>query len=101
MISAINTFDWEILFVFAFGFLAGIALFARVISRLIDRYREKTFALLVGIVLGSLKSIWPWENVSNVELEINQIPFMLILLTSGLFVSIVIPLSVRIFKQGK
>ncbi len=101
MISAINTFDWEILFVFAFGLMAGVALFARIINLFINKYREKTFALLVGIVLGSLKSIWPWQNVSNVELEINQIIFMLIVMTSGLFLSIVIPFVTSILKQDK
>ena len=101
MMSAINTFDWEILFVFAFGFIGGIALFARIINRFIDKYREKTFALLVGVVLGSLKSIWPLQNVSNVELDINHILFMLIVMISGLFISIVIPFATSILKHDK
>ena len=101
MISAINTFDWEILFVFAFGFIGGIALFARIINRFIDKYREKTFALLVGVVLGSLKGIWPLQNGSDVELDINHILFMLIVMISGLFISIVIPFATNILKHDK
>jgi len=58
-------------------------------------------ALFVGVVLGSLKSIWPLQNVSNVELDINHILFMLIVMISGLFISIVIPFATSILKHDK
>ena len=73
MISAINLFDLEVLSIFALGFVGGIILFARIIKRFIEQSRKKTFSLLVGVVLGSLKSLWPGYVIPNIVLDSNDI----------------------------
>ena len=99
MISAINLFNLEVLSIFALGFAGGVILFASIIKRLIEKSRKKTFSLLVGVVLGSLKSLWPWYVVPNAGLDSNYTLAMLILISGGLVISLGIPLVARIAKK--
>ena len=99
MISAINLFNLEVLSIFALGFAGGVILFASIIKRLIEKSRKKTFSLLVGVVLGSLKSLWPWYVVPNAGLDSSYTLAMLILISVGLVISLGVPLVARIVKK--
>ncbi|MBK15318.1 MAG: DUF368 domain-containing protein [Chloroflexi bacterium] len=99
MISAINIFDLEVLSIFALGFVGGIILFARIIKRFIEQSRKKTFSLLVGVVLGSLKSLWPGYVIPDIVLGSNDILAMSILILGGFVVALGIPLVASITKK--
>ena len=99
MISAINLFDLEVLSIFALGFVGGIILFARIIKRFIEQSRKKTFSLLVGVVLGSLKSLWPGYVIPNIVLDSNDILAMSILILGGIVIALGIPLVASITKK--
>ena len=99
MISAINIFDLEVLSIFALGFVGGIILFARIIKRFIEQSRKKTFSLLVGVVLGSLKSLWPGYVIPNIVLDSNDILAMSILILGGIVIALGIPLVASITKK--
>ncbi len=45
----------------AIGAGVGIVLFARVISWLFDNYHDTVIAALTGLMIGSLRKIWPWK----------------------------------------
>lgn len=99
MISAINLFNLEVLSIFALGFAGGVILFASIIKHFIEKSRKKTFSLLVGVVLGSLKSLWPWHFVSNAGLDSSYTLVMLIFISGGLVISLGIPIAARIAKK--
>jgi putative membrane protein len=44
------------------GCLVGILSFVRLLSWLLRRYHDLTVAVLTGLVLGSLRKIWPWKE---------------------------------------
>ncbi len=44
----------------AVGIVLGAVCFARIIKFLFNRYRQETIALLVGFMLGALRSVWPF-----------------------------------------
>ncbi len=48
--------------VFAAGAAVGLALFSTVLGRLLDRFRNAVMAVLVGLMAGSLRVLWPWPN---------------------------------------
>lgn len=57
------TFDQDaflVLFSLAVGIVAGLALFVRCISWLLKNYHAMTIAALVGFMIGSLRSVWPF-----------------------------------------
>ena len=45
---------------FALGMVLGLATVARLISWLLARYRSLTLAALTGLMLGSLRALWPF-----------------------------------------
>ena len=48
--------------VFALGAAVGLALFSLVLGRLLDLARDTVMAVLVGLMAGSLRVLWPWPN---------------------------------------
>jgi putative membrane protein len=49
--------------VFALGCAAGILAFIRILSWLLKHYHNRTMIVLTGLVLGSLRKIWPWKKI--------------------------------------
>ncbi|MGM0545299.1 MAG: DUF368 domain-containing protein [Bacteroidota bacterium] len=47
---------------FIAGAIVGLALFARLLSWLLNRYEAKTLAVLIGFLIGSLYVIWPYQD---------------------------------------
>ena len=48
--------------VFVGGCAVGLVGFARVLKFFLDRFRPQTLAFLTGLLLGSLRKIWPWKT---------------------------------------
>ena len=48
--------------VFILGILVGIKIFAKFLSRLLKHYPQRTIAVLIGLMLGALNKVWPWQN---------------------------------------
>lgn len=57
---------WMIL-PFVLGAVAGLALFTRLLSWLLDHYYVQTIAVLIGFLIGSLYVIWPYQDRSYEE----------------------------------
>lgn len=51
-----------IIAIFGCGCLFGILGFSRILSFLLNRYHNITIALLTGLMLGSMRKIWPWKE---------------------------------------
>lgn len=56
-----------VLGVLAAGCAAGLAGFARILKFLLDRYHNAAIAFLTGLMLGSMRKIWPWKQPSVTE----------------------------------
>ncbi len=48
--------------VFGLGAIAGLGSFALVLTRLLKTHHDATMAALVGLMLGSLRALWPWQG---------------------------------------
>ncbi len=59
---------------FAVGCLFGLLAFSRLLSLLLARYSEITFAALLGLMLGSLRKLWPLQaaTAETAELEFKE-----------------------------
>jgi putative membrane protein len=57
-------------YVAAFGAGAGIGLgvFSVLLNLLLRRHHDTTMAVLVGLMLGSLRALWPWQDEARVML---------------------------------
>ena len=52
----------SILGVFILGILVGINVFAKFLSWLLNHYPQRSIAVLVGLMIGALHKVWPWQN---------------------------------------
>lgn len=61
VLAAVTGFDLLRLVVFMAGAVIGISTFARVLGWLFRRYHDQTIALMIGLMVGSLRRLWPWK----------------------------------------
>lgn len=56
--------DWDLLplFLAAAGAAFGLVTFVRILNLLLKRYHAATITLLIGLMLGSLRRVWPWKE---------------------------------------
>ncbi len=58
---------------FLVGATVGLALFSTALGWLLDRYHNRVLAVLIGLMIGSFRVLWPWPNgvgiISEVEGE--------------------------------
>lgn len=55
--------------VFCIGCMVGLLSFSKLLRWLLGRYESLTLAFLCGLMIGSLRRIWPFENVWPGELN--------------------------------
>lgn len=60
--------DLALLVPFGLGCLLGVLCFSRILSWLLVRYHSATLQLLIGFILGSLPSLWPWRELLSYQL---------------------------------
>jgi putative membrane protein len=69
ILDAVNDRDFAMLGIFVAGAAAGLALFAPVLSTGLKRHHDAVMAVLIGLMVGSLRVLWPWpEGIEEVGL---------------------------------
>ena len=61
-ITAVNERNLAYLAVFALGAIFGLAIFVYVLRWLLDHHTRITMAIIVGLMIGSLRALWPWQD---------------------------------------
>jgi putative membrane protein len=61
-LEAVHDRDLVYVAVFAAGAVTGLALFSRLLARLLERHHAATMAALLGLMIGSLRALWPWAD---------------------------------------
>lgn len=62
VLAAVTGLDIPRLVIFLLGAVVGISLFSRVLGWLFRRFHDATIALMIGLMLGSLRKLWPWKG---------------------------------------
>lgn len=62
VLEAVNNRDFIILAMVAAGAVIGIAVFSRLLGWLLRSYHDLMVAILTGLMLGSLRKVWPWKE---------------------------------------
>jgi len=61
-IAAVNDFDLGYLSVFVLGAIVGLAMFSTALRWLLVNQRRITLVVMTGLMLGSLRALWPWQD---------------------------------------
>jgi len=57
------------LLLFIVGIVVGLLTFSRILRWLLKRYYNQTIAVLIGLMIGALHKIWPWQTQEMLILE--------------------------------
>ena len=60
VLGAVNDRDWVALAATGAGCIVGLALFSTVLSWALEHHHDLVMAAMVGLMLGSLRVLWPW-----------------------------------------
>lgn len=60
--GAINDGDLPPLILFAVGAAIGLALFSKLLAWLLERHHDRMVAAMIGLMLGSVRVLWPWPG---------------------------------------
>jgi putative membrane protein len=64
-LAAVNDRNFAYLAVFAVGALVGLGAFVSVLQWLLSAHRRMTLVVMTGLMLGSLRALWPWQSESG------------------------------------
>ena len=62
VLAVINDRDLMLLAVFGIGAVVGLASFSTLLDRLLRDHHDTVIAVLVGLMIGSLRVLWPWPD---------------------------------------
>lgn len=66
-LAAVNERDLVYLGVFILGAMIGLGLFVSVLQWLLVHRRRVMLAMMTGLMLGSLRALWPWQEGGTVQ----------------------------------
>lgn len=61
LLAALNAAQFDIIGVTVAGMAGGLLCFVKLLTRLLERFSAAVFALLAGLMAGSLLRLWPWR----------------------------------------
>lgn len=83
-LAAVNDRDFVYLGTFVLGAIVGLGLFVSVLQWLLKNRRRITLVIMTGLMLGSLRALWPWQTeTGGVVPPGDDLGFMLLLVIVG------------------
>lgn len=91
VLGSVNERQFDYVAVFALGCAIGLGLFSQVLHWALDRHYDTVMALLIGLMVGSSRVLWPWpDGVDSTALGSPGDPVLTpVLLAVGAFVLVV------------
>jgi putative membrane protein len=72
-ISAVNERNFQYLIIFSLGALVGLASFVSFLKWLLKEKSRTTLVILAGLMVGSLRALWPWQTEARDLLAPNSL----------------------------
>jgi putative membrane protein len=60
--QAVRDFDLGYIAIFGLGMIVGLSLFVKGLQWLLEHHRRVTLAAMIGLILGALRALWPWQT---------------------------------------
>ncbi|WDG18262.1 DUF368 domain-containing protein [Microbacterium sp. Clip185] len=62
---ALNERNVPYILAFAVGAIVGLSLFVNILRMLLARFHTAMLAIMTGLMLGSLRALWPWQDAAG------------------------------------
>ena len=69
LIKALDNLELIIIFTFISGAIIGLLGFSKILKYLFNNHRDTTYTIMLGLVMGSIEKIWPWNKSFSTELS--------------------------------
>jgi putative membrane protein len=102
VLGAVNDRDFFVLAMFALGCVVGLALFSTLLNWLLERYHRWVLAAMIGLMLGSMRVLWPWPggtNTTTLSMPADDVVVPLLLMLFGVVVVVVVDLLATKFVE--
>lgn len=105
ILTAVTDRDIGTLAIFGMGCALGISVFAHFLTWLLAHYHDISVAILGGVMFGSIRKIWPWQEILTNGLEKNVLPgtfnmsFWIIIGLMGIAMALLYALDRRTFLK--
>ena len=90
LIDSVNNLEISIIFTFIIGAITGLISFSKILSWLFNNYKDLTYSIMLGLVIGSIGKVWPWKQNEMVQLANLDMIFSVILVIIGFFMIFII-----------
>ena len=97
-IAAVNDLDFGYLSVFVLGASVGLALFSTVLRWLLVNQRRITLVVMTGLMLGSLRALWPWQDNLGQPVSPESLTPLVFFAVGALFVALLLWVQSRASK---
>lgn len=71
--AAVSDFDVVYILVFAAGAIIGLGSFVQLLRHLLEHRRRITLIVMAGLMLGSLRALWPWQAPAGEDETFSQL----------------------------
>jgi putative membrane protein len=71
-VAAVNDRNLPYLLVFVLGAIFGLGAFSTLLSWLLESKRRLTLVIMTGLMLGSLRALWPWQAAQGEILPVSS-----------------------------
>ncbi|MGA9277622.1 DUF368 domain-containing protein [Ilumatobacter sp.] len=93
VLGAVNDRDFAALGAFMVGCVIGLAVFSTLLHWLLENYRNQVIAAMIGLMIGSMRVLWPWPNgthTTQLSAPADEVvlPIVLALLGAGVVIAV-------------
>lgn len=101
-LAAVNDRDLAYVGAFALGAALGLGLFVKALQAALQRHHALTLALMTGLMLGSLRALWPWQDDDRTLLapDDGALPMLALAVGAGLAVTAVMAAQARVERHA-
>ena len=69
LVEALDNLDFKIISSFIVGAVIGVISFSKILKWLFKNYKSLAYSIILGLVIGSIEKIWPWNKSFSAELS--------------------------------
>jgi len=69
LIKALDNLELIVIFTFISGAIIGLLGFSKILKYLFNNHRDATYTIMLGLVIGSIEKVWPWNKSFSAELS--------------------------------
>jgi len=95
-LGAVTNFDLGYLGTFVLGAILGLAAFVSLLQWLLQNRRRMTLVLMTGLMVGSLRALWPWQSESGELMPATNFQWEILAFTVGVFIVAVLLFAEKI-----